>query len=88
MDELLKSSNTSRNKRLYKLGFLMLGCSFSLVFKGGFNEFIASFLNGCIYVLLLVLNDAAGLSELMFDLLASLVLSLSVIALTALFTYF
>ena len=88
MDELLISSNTSRNKRLYKLGFLMLGCSFCLVFKGGFNEFIASFLNGCIYVLLLVLNDAAGLSELMFDLLASLVLSLSVIALTALFTYF
>lgn len=81
--QLLNLLNTDelKSKVLKWAGLLLLGCSFSLVFKGGLDEFLASLIIGGIFVLLSMLNEKIKLSELLFDLLASLIISLSVILL-------
>ena len=74
LQQILKM-NQSRQKGMKWFGLMMLGCSFSLVFKGGINEFLASFLIGMIFVLMTAVNELLQLSELMFDMVASLVIA-------------
>lgn len=78
--ELLETDEL-KTKVLKWIGSLLLGCSFSLVFKGGFNEFIGSLIVGAVYVVLSIFNEKIQLTELLFILLASLIISLSVILL-------